>query len=163
VVNQSSIGKEGKMIKEFREFAMRGNMVDLAVAFIMGGAFGSIVTSLVSDIIMPPIGLVLGNVDFSNLFLVLKEGTKAGPYAALADAKAAGAITVNYGVFFNTIISFLIVSLSMFFIVRNINKLKRQKEALAAEPTTKECQYCLSTIHIKATRCPNCTSELKAA
>jgi large conductance mechanosensitive channel len=163
VVNQSSIRKEGKMIKEFREFAMRGNMVDLAVAFIMGGAFGSIVTSLVSDIIMPPIGLVLGNVDFANLFLVLKEGTKAGPYAALADAKAAGAITVNYGVFFNTIISFLIVSLSMFFIVRNINKLKRQKEALAAEPTTKECQYCLSTIHIKATRCPNCTSELKTA
>jgi large conductance mechanosensitive channel len=151
------------MIKEFREFAMRGNMVDLAVAFIMGGAFGSIVTSLVSDIIMPPIGLVLGNVDFSNLFLVLKEGTKAGHYAALADAKSAGAITVNYGVFFNTIISFLIVSFSMFFIVRNINKLKRQKEALAAEPTTKECQYCLSTIHIKATRCPNCTSELKTA
>jgi large conductance mechanosensitive channel len=150
------------MIKEFREFAMRGNMVDLAVAFIMGGAFGSIVTSLVTDIIMPPIGLVLGNVDFANLFLVLKEGTKAGHYAALADAKAAGAITVNYGVFFNTVISFLIVSFSMFFIVRNINKLKRQKEALAVEPTTKECQYCLSTIHIKATRCPNCTSELKA-
>jgi large conductance mechanosensitive channel len=151
------------MIKEFREFAMRGNMVDLAVAFIMGGVFGSIVTSLVSDIIMPPIGLVLGNADFSNLFLVLKEGTKAGPYAALADAKAAGAITVNYGVFFNTIISFLIVSFSMFFIVRNINKLKRQKEAPEAEPKTKECQYCLSTIHIKATRCPNCTSDLKAA
>lgn len=149
------------MIKEFKEFALRGNVIDIAVAFIMGAAFGPIATSLVSDIIMPPIGLLLGNVDFSNLFLVLKDGTKAGPYVSLADAKAAGAVTVNYGLFLNTIISFLIVALSMFFFVRNVNKLKREKEAPPAAPTAKECPYCLSTIHIKATRCPKCTSELK--
>jgi len=151
------------MLKEFKEFAMRGNMVDLAVAFILGVAFGSIVKSLVSDVIMPPIGLLFGNVDFANLFIVLKEGSKVAPYASLADANAAGAVTINYGIFINTIISFLIVAFCMFLIVRNINRLKREKEAPPAEPTTKECPYCLSTIHIKATRCPSCTSELKVA
>ncbi|OGW36808.1 MAG: mechanosensitive ion channel protein MscL [Nitrospirae bacterium RBG_13_39_12] len=149
------------MVKEFKEFAVRGNMVDMAVAFVMGAAFGAIVTSFVSDIIMPAVGLLLGNVNFADLFLVLKEGAKAGPYASLADAKEAGAVTINYGIFINSIISFLIVAVSMFFVVKNINRLRRQKEAPAAEPTTKECPYCLSSIHIKATRCPYCTSELR--
>lgn len=151
------------MLKEFKEFAMRGNMVDLAVAFILGAAFGAIVSSLVADVIMPPMGLLLGDVDFANLFVVLKEGSKAAPYASLAEAKEAGAVTINYGIFINTIISFIIVAFCMFLIVRNINRLKRQQEAPPAEPTTKECPYCLSTINIKATRCPYCTSELKAA
>jgi len=151
------------MLKEFKEFAMRGNVVDMAVGIIIGAAFGTIVNSLVSDIIMPPIGLLLGNIDFSNLFIVLKGGTVAGPYASLADAKAAGAVTVNYGVFVDTIISFLIVAFAVFLLIRSINKLKRQEEAPPAAPTTKECPYCLSTISIKAMRCAYCTSELKAA
>ena len=149
------------MFKEFKEFAMRGNVVDMAVGIIIGAAFGTIVKSLVDDIIMPPIGLLLGNVDFSNLFLVMKSGKIAGPYATLADAKAAGAVTLNAGVFFNTVISFLIVAFSVFLIIKQINMLKR-KEAAPAIPTTKDCVYCLSTIPIKASRCPNCTSELKA-
>ena len=151
------------MLKDFKEFAMRGNVVDMAVGIIIGAAFGSIVNSLVSDIIMPPIGLLLGNIDFSNLFIVLKGGTVAGPYASLADAKVAGAVTVNYGVFVNTIISFIIVAFAVFLLIRSINKLKRQEEAPPADPTTKECPYCLSTISIKAMRCAHCTSELKAA
>jgi large conductance mechanosensitive channel len=151
------------MLKEFREFAMRGNVVDMAVGIVIGAAFGTIVKSLVSDIIMPPIGLLLGGVDFENLFVVLKQGIPAGPYAALADAKAAGAVSVNYGVFINTIISFLIVAFAVFLIIRNINNLRRKEEAPPAEPTTKECPYCFSTIAIKATRCPNCTSELRVA
>lgn len=151
------------MLKEFKEFVMRGNVVDMAVGIIIGVAFGAIVKSLVSDIIMPPVGLLLGNVDFSNFFVVLREGAVAGPYASLADAQAAGAVTVNYGVFVNTIISFLIVAFVVFLLIRNINKLRRQEEAPPAEPTTKECPYCLSTIPIKATRCPHCTSELGAA
>ncbi|HVO64916.1 MAG TPA: large-conductance mechanosensitive channel protein MscL [Syntrophales bacterium] len=149
------------MLKEFKEFAMRGNVVDMAVGIIIGAAFGTIVKSLVDDIIMPPIGLLLGNVDFSNLFLVMKSGKMAGPYATLADAKAAGAVTLNAGVFFNTVISFIIVAFSVFLIIKQINMLKR-KEAAPAIPITKECVYCLSTIPIKASRCPNCTSELKA-
>jgi large conductance mechanosensitive channel len=151
------------MFKEFKEFVMRGNVVDMAVGIIIGAAFGAIVISLVNDIIMPPIGLLLGNVDFSNLFITLKEGAAAGPYVTLADAQAASAVTVNYGVFINTIISFIIVAFCVFLLVRNINKLRRLKEEPAAEPTTKECPYCLSTISIKATRCPHCTSELNAA
>ncbi|NIR16947.1 MAG: large conductance mechanosensitive channel protein MscL, partial [Desulfobacterales bacterium] len=131
------------MLKEFKEFAMRGNVVDMAVGIIIGAAFGTIVKSLVADVIMPPIGLLLGNVDFSNLFIVLKEGATAGPFASLADAQKAGAVTLNYGVFINTIISFLIVAFAVFLLVRNINKLKRKEEAPPAEPTTKECPQCL--------------------
>jgi len=150
------------MFKDFKEFAMRGSVVDMAVGIIIGAAFGTIVKSLVSDVIMPPIGLLLGNVDFANLFVVLKEGATAGPYAALADAQAAGAVSMNYGVFINTIISFIIVAFVVFLLIRNINKLKRKQEAPPAQPTTKECPYCFSTIPIKATRCAYCTSELKA-
>jgi len=150
------------MFKEFKEFAMRGNVVDMAVGIIIGAAFGTIVKSLVADVIMPPIGLLLGNVDFSNLFVVLKEGVTAGPYAALADAQAAGAVTINYGVFLNSIISFLIVAFAIFLLIRSINKLKRKEEAPPPDPTTKDCPFCFSTISIKATRCPSCTSELKA-
>lgn len=150
------------MLKEFKEFAMRGNVIDMAVGIIIGAAFGTIVKSLVSDVIMPPIGLLLGNVDFSNLFIVLKHGAQAGPFATLAEANAAGAVTLNYGVFINTIISFLIVAFAIFIVIKNMNKLKRKDEAPAAAPTTKECPFCLSTIAIKAVRCPNCTSELKA-
>ena len=149
------------MFKEFKEFAMRGNVVDMAVGIIIGAAFGTIVKSLVSDIIMPPIGLLLGNVDFTNLFVVLKAGSTAGPYLSLADAQAAGAVSINYGTFINTVISFIIVAFAVFLVIRSINRLKREKEEPAAEPTTKNCPYCQSTIPIKATRCPFCTSELK--
>jgi large conductance mechanosensitive channel len=149
------------MLKEFKEFAMRGNVIDMAVGIIIGAAFGTIVKSLVSDVIMPPIGLLLGNVDFSNLFIVLKQGATAEPYASLADAKAAGAISMNYGVFLDTIISFIIVAFCVFLLIRSINKLKRKEETPPPEPTTKECPYCFSTIPIKATRCGHCTSELK--
>lgn len=151
------------MFKEFKEFAMRGNVVDMAVGIIIGAAFGTIVRSLVSDIIMPPIGLLLGNVDFSNLFIVLKTGIPAGPYASLSDAEAAGAVSINYGVFINTVISFIIVAFAVFLVIRGINKLKRQEEEPVAEPTTKECPYCFSSIPIKARRCPYCTSELSSA
>lgn len=148
------------MFKEFRDFAMRGNVVDMAVGIIIGAAFGSIVGSLVNDVIMPPIGLLLGNVDFSNLFIVLREGTTAGPYASLAAAKAAGAVTINYGAFVNTIISFLIVAFAVFLLIKNINRLKKAEPAPAAAPTTKECPFCASSIPMKAKRCPNCTSQL---
>lgn len=150
------------MLKEFREFAMRGNVVDMAVGIIIGAAFGSIVTSLVADVIMPPIGLLLGKVDFTNLFWTLSEGNVAGPYAALAEAQAAGAVTINYGVFINTIISFLIVAFAVFLLIRGINRMQREEEALPEEPTTKDCPYCFSEIAIKASRCPNCTSQLEA-
>ena len=151
------------MFKEFKEFAMKGNMVDMAVGIIIGAAFGTIISSLVADIIMPPIGLLLGNVDFANLFILLKEGKVSGPYGSLAIAKAAGAVTLNYGVFINTIVSFLIIAFSVFLIILNINKLRRQEEAPPAVPTTKECPYCLSVIPIKAIRCAHCTSELKGS
>lgn len=151
------------MLKDFKEFAMRGNVLDMAVGIIIGAAFGTIVNSLVQDMIMPPIGLLLGNVDFSNLFVVLKEGKVAGPYASLAAAKSAGAVTINIGVFINTIISFLIVAFSVFLLIRAVNQLKRQEQAPPPPQTTKECGYCFSTIPIKATRCPQCTSELKAS
>lgn len=147
------------MGKDFKEFILRGNVVDLAVAVIIGAAFGAIVTSLVNDIIMPPIGLLLGNVDFTDLFFVMKEGAKAaGPYATLADAQAAGAVTLNYGVFLSRIVTFLIVAFAVFMMVRMLNRLKRAEPAAA--PVTKECPFCASTIAIKATRCPNCTSQL---
>jgi large conductance mechanosensitive channel len=152
--------EEKSMLKEFKEFAMRGNVVDMAVGIIIGAAFGAIVKSLVDNVIMPPIGLLLGSVDFSDLFITLKEGATAGPYLTLAAAKEAGAVTLGYGAFFNTIISFLIVAFSVFLLVKGMNKMKKEKEAPAAAPTTKECPYCFSMIPIKATKCPFCTSDL---
>ena len=143
------------MWKEFRDFAMRGNVVDLAVGIIIGAAFGKIVTSLVNDILMPPLGLILGKVDFSNLFINL-SGTH---YDSLAAAKAAGAATVNYGAFINNIIDFIIVAFAVFLLIRQINRLM-PKPAAAAPPATKECPYCKSAIAISATRCPHCTSHL---
>jgi len=148
------------VLKEFKAFIMRGNVLDLAVGFIMGGAFGTIVKSLVDDVIMPPIGLALGNVDFSDLFMLLKGGAKAPPpYASLAEAQAAGAVTVNYGVFINSIVSFLIVAFAVFLLVRAANRMKPAEAAAA--PSTKDCPYCRMAIPIGATRCPQCTSELR--
>jgi len=148
------------MFKEFKEFAARGNVVDMAVGIIIGGAFGTIVKSLVADVLMPPLGLLLGGVDFSNFFFVLKEGGAAGPYATLADAQAAGAVAVAYGIFVNAIISFLIVAFAVFLLVRGINRLKREKTEPLAEVTEKECPHCCSQVPVKATRCPHCTSQL---
>ncbi len=142
------------MIKEFKDFVMRGNVVDLAVAVIIGAAFGKIVSSLVEDVIMPPIGLLLGNVDFSNLFINLSDKD----FASVAAAKAAGAATLNYGIFFNHIINFLVIAFAIFMVIKQINRLKRP--APAAAPTTKNCPHCLSAIPIKATRCAQCTSNL---
>jgi large conductance mechanosensitive channel len=147
------------MFKEFREFALRGNVLDMAVGIIIGIAFGAIVQSLVADIIMPPIGLALGNVDFSNLFIILKGGSSAGPYASLAEAQAVGAVTLNYGLFITTIIRFIIIAFAVFLMVKSMNKLISKKE-VPAEPTTKECPFCFSVIPIKAFRCPHCTSQL---
>jgi large conductance mechanosensitive channel len=146
------------MLKEFKEFAMRGNVLDMAIGIIIGAAFGKIVTSLVGDVLMPPIGLLLGKLDFSNLFINLS----GQHFASLTDAKAAGVATINYGLFLNTIIDFVIVAFAIFLLIRQVNRLKRQPEPAPAVPTTKECPYCLSVIPIKATRCPHCTSELKA-
>ena len=149
------------MFKEFKEFAMRGNVVDMAVGIILGGAFGVIAKTLVSDVIMPPIGLALGGVDFSNLFVVIKDGAEAAaPYASLADAQAAGAVTVNYGIFINTVISFLVVAFAVFLLIRGLNRLQKEEEPAEEEPTTKTCDYCVSEIPIKATRCGHCTSQL---
>jgi len=146
------------MLKEFKEFALRGNVIDLAIGVIIGAAFGKIVSSLVNDILMPPIGLLLGKVDFSNLYVSL-TGEK---FKSLADAQAAGAATLNYGIFLNNVIDFIIVALVIFILVRQINRLTT-KPAPAAEPTTRECPYCITQVSVKATRCPNCTSELKPA
>ena len=149
------------MLKEFKQFAMRGNVVDMAVGIVIGGAFGTIVKSLVDDVLMPPIGLLLGGVDFSDLFVVLKEGGKAAaPYATLADAKAAGAVTLNLGLFINAVISFTIVAFALFVLIKAMNRLRQEKPAPAAAPSTKECPHCCSSIPLKATRCPHCTSEL---
>ncbi len=142
------------MLEEFKKFAMRGNVLDLAIGVIIGGAFGKVVTSLVNDIIMPPIGLALGKVDFSNLFINLS----GGKYATLSDAKNAGAVSLNYGAFLNTVIDFIIVAFVIFMLVRQINKL--QKPVEPAPVNTKECPFCASTIAVKATRCPHCTSQL---
>ena len=146
------------MIKEFKEFAMRGNVLDMAVGIIIGAAFGQIVNSFVQDILMPPIGRLLGHVDFSNLFVSL-SGTH---YDSVAAAKAAGAATLNYGVFLNTIINFLIVAFAVFLLVRQVNRFA-PKPAPAAAPATRECPYCLSSVPAKATRCSQCTSELRPA
>jgi large conductance mechanosensitive channel len=152
------------MLKDFKEFAMRGNVVDMAVGIVIGAAFGTIVKSFVDDILMPPIGMLLGNVDFSNLFILLKEGGKAaGPYASLAAAKAAGAVTLNLGMFINTIISFLIVAFAVFLVIQSINRMRQEEAVPAPAPDVKACPFCLSEIPLKATRCPHCTSELAAA
>ena len=149
------------MLNEFKTFALRGNVLDLAVGFIIGGAFGTIVKSLVDDVIMPPIGLALGNVDFSNLFLLLKPGPKAAPpYASLAEANAGGAVTINYGQFINNVVTFIIVAFAVFLIVRAANRLKPQEAAAA--PATKDCPFCRMAIPVGATRCPHCTTELRA-
>lgn len=155
------------MLKDFKAFVMRGNVIDMAVGIVVGVAFSAIVNSVVADVIMPPIGVVLGQIDFSDLMIVLKEGTVPGPYVSLGAAKAAGAVTVNYGQFINTVINFLIIAAAVFFlIVRPLARLQlRQKaaEAAAAEaevPTKKECPFCFSTIPVKATRCPQCTTQL---
>lgn len=147
------------MIKEFKEFAMRGNVVDMAVGIIIGASFGTIVKSLVDDVLMPVIGLLMGNVDFANFFLVLKAGKIPGPYATLAEAKAATAVTMNYGLFINSIVTFLIVAFAVFLLIKQINSMKKE---VPAAPTTKECPFCLSVVPLKAIRCPHCTSELKA-
>jgi large conductance mechanosensitive channel len=147
------------MFKEFKEFAMRGNVVDMAVGIIIGGAFGKIVSSLVKDVIMPPIGKLMGNVDFANLFINLGEQE----FASLAEAQEAGAATINYGVFINTVLDFIIVAFAIFMVIRAMNKLKRKEEAPPAEPTTKECPQCLSSIPIKAVRCAHCTAQLSAS
>ena len=148
------------IMKEFREFAVKGNAIDLAVGVVIGAAFGKIVTSLVDDLIMPPIGMVLGKIDFSNLFLMLNPGNTPGPYASLAEAKKAGAVTLNYGSFINVLVSFLFIAFAIFLLVKAINRLRRQEEAA---PATKTCPYCQTGIAPAATRCPACTSELKAA
>jgi large conductance mechanosensitive channel len=145
------------MFKEFRAFVMRGNVLDLAVAVIIGAAFGKIISSLVNDVLMPPIGLILGKVDFSSLFLNLS----GKDYSSLASAKAAGAATINYGLFLNSVVDFLIVAFVIFLVIRVANRLQRKETAPA--PTTKDCPYCFSQIPLKAVRCPACTSELKAA
>lgn len=153
------------MLKEFKEFIMRGNVMDMAVGIIIGAAFSAIVNSLVKDIIMPPIGLIL-NKDFTNMFVTLKEGAEIPePYETLADAQAAGAVTLNYGNFINYVIVFLIVAFVIFMLIRWVNRMRRaaEKPKEAAAATTRECPFCLSTVPIKATRCPNCTSELRSA
>ena len=150
------------MFKEFKEFAMRGNVVDMAVGIIIGVSFGTIVKSLVNDVIMPPIGLALGGVDFSELFVVLKDGSTPSPYVALAEAQAAGAVTINYGLFFNAVISFIIVAFAVFMLIRALNILNREEEAPAAEATEKDCPQCCTSIPIKASRCPHCTSEISS-
>ena len=148
------------MLEEFKKFAMRGNVVDMAVGIIIGGAFGTIVKSLVDDVIMPPIGLLLGGVDFSDLFITLKDGATAGPYASVTVAKEAGAVTLNAGLFINSVISFLIVAFAVFLLIKGMNRLQTKQEEAPAEPTEKDCPFCFTAIPIKATRCPHCTSQL---
>ena len=147
------------MLKDFKAFIMRGNVLDLAIAVVIGAAFGAVVKSLVDDVVMPPIGLALGNVDMTNLFVVLHDGPKApAPYLSLADAKAAGAVTINYGLFLNTVLGFVIVAAAVFMLVRVANRMSMMP--VPAAPNTKTCPYCASAIPIPATRCPNCTSQL---
>ena len=146
------------MLKEFKDFALKGNVMDLAVGVVIGTAFGKIVSSLVNDLITPTIGLLLGKVDFSNLFINLSDV----PYKTLADAKAAGAATINYGLFLNTVIDFLIIAFSIFLVIKQLNRFKKKQEEAKPPASTKECPHCITQIPIKATRCPNCTSILQA-
>ncbi len=155
------------ILSEFKKFAMRGNVMDMAVGIIIGAAFGKIVDSLVKDVIMPPLGILLGKIDFANLFFVLKSGTPEGPYATLEAANAAGAITMNVGMFLNTVISFLIVAFAVFMLIKAMNTLQakmdkeEEKKVEDAAPTTKECPFCCSTIPVNACKCPACTSDLQ--
>ncbi len=144
------------MIREFKEFAMRGSMLDLAIGIVLGASFGRIITSVVNDILMPPIGLMLGGLDFANLFIALK----GGPYPSVAAAKAAGAPTINYGVFLNTVVDFVLVAVVLFLVIKQVNRMRRRPDVT---PTTKPCPFCLSTVSLNAVRCPYCTSDLKAA
>jgi large conductance mechanosensitive channel len=148
------------MWQDFKAFVMRGNVMDLAVGVIIGAAFGAVVKSLVDDVIMPPIGLAMGGVDFADKYILLKEGAAAAPYASLAAAKEAGAVTLNYGLFINSIITFLIVALAIFMVIRAVNRM--YKRPAEATPDTKPCPYCTMTVALAATRCPNCTSQLAA-
>ena len=148
------------VLREFREFAVRGNVIDMAVGIIIGAAFGGIVSSLVDDIIMPPIGLILGGVSFDDLFLVLRPGDPAAPYMTLADAKTAGAVTMNYGVFINRMVTFVIVAFAVFLLVRAINRLRRREQVVAVTPTDRPCPFCAMTIPLRAVRCPHCTSPV---
>jgi large conductance mechanosensitive channel len=150
------------LMKEFREFAVKGNVADMAVGIIIGGAFGTIVKSLVDDVLMPPVGLLLGGVDFKDLFMVLRAGDPAAPYLTMADAQAAGAVTLNYGQFLNNVIAFVIVAFAVFMLVKAINRLRRQEQEAPKSPTDRACPFCATTIPIRATRCPNCTSPLEA-
>ncbi|MBN2207626.1 MAG: large conductance mechanosensitive channel protein MscL [Candidatus Aminicenantes bacterium] len=149
------------MFKEFKEFAMKGSVLDMAVGIIIGAAFGSVVQSFVADILMPPIGLLLGRVDFANLFLILGGGATPGPYASLAQAQAAGAVTFNYGAFINKVVSLLIVAFALFLVIKSMNRLRKKQGQVAAPAETKECPFCLSAIPLKATRCPHCTSQVQ--
>jgi large conductance mechanosensitive channel len=151
------------MLDEFKKFAIRGNVIDMAVGIIIGAAFGTIVQSLVKDVLTPPLGLLTGNVDFANLFVVLKNGTPAPPYTTLQAAQEAGAVTINYGLFLNTVVSFIIVAFAIFLLVRYINRLREPDEGPPPPPTVKKCPHCISDVPIQATRCPHCTSELEAA
>jgi len=153
------------MLQDFKVFITRGNVIDMAVGIIVGVAFGAVISSLVKDIISPPIGLALGNVDFANLFAVLRENPLSpGPYLSLADAQAAGAVTINYGVFINAVVNLLIIAAAVFFlIIRPVARMQARKKVEPPAPTTKECPFCITAIPIKATRCPNCTSELNTA
>jgi len=151
------------VVKEFKEFAVRGNVVDMAVGIIIGGAFGTVVKSFVDDVMMPPLGMLVGDVDFQDMIVVLREGSTPGPYETLAAAREAGAVSLNVGVFFNAVVSFAIVAFAVFLLVKSINSLKRAEEAAPPPaPTTKDCPFCASAIPLKATRCPFCTSEVGA-
>ena len=151
------------MISEFKEFISRGNVVDLAVGVVIGAAFGSIVKSLVDDIIMPPIGLLIGKVNFADLFITLKAGTTPGPYATVAAAKAAGAVTMNVGQFINSVVSFVLIAFSVFLLVKVVNRLYQKKDAAAPAPATRDCPFCATAIPLAATRCPHCTSQVPPA
>ena len=151
-------------VKEFKEFAVKGNVVDMAVGIIIGGAFGTVVKSFVDDVMMPPLGMLVGDIDFQDIMVVLKEGATAGPYETLAAAKEAGAVTLNLGMFINAAVSFTIVAFAVFLLVKGINRLKRAEEAAAPPPpNTKDCPFCASKIAIAAKRCPMCTSQLETA
>ena len=151
------------MFKEFREFAVRGNVVDLAVGLILGASFGTIVKSAVDDLMMPPIGLLTGGADFADQFVLLKRGVPPGPYLSLEQAKAAGAVTLNYGIFLNNVVSFLLVAFAVFLVVRMVNRLRRDEAESPSSPTSKNCPYCVTEIPLAAVRCPHCTSELPKA
>ena len=151
------------MLAEFKKFAMNGSVLDMAIGIIIGGVFTPIAKSLVGDVIMPPIGLLVGNVDFSELFFILSGGNPTGPYETLAEAQAAGAVTINYGLFLNTVFTFLVVAFSVFLLVKGINRWRESDEKAPAAPSTKDCNFCATAIPIAATRCPNCTSSLEAA